>query len=171
MTSQQSNNEPAAFVTSETRRERLLRAGAATTRFLQGVYPFSGRGIFEMAPLNDELTYVVPEGAGAEIAYVRAGNASDDLIYLALTAGEKPLRYFPLGPKSDAHVQLAIVETHPAGTRLTVCLAAPRGLTGAVIVDVGLVELRELPPEAGARGEDSVAGDVGPARLREGGSV
>src|SRR6266704_2584052 len=111
MSATESSREPAAFVTSETRREYLLRTGRSTPRFLQGIYPFAGRGIFEIAPLHDDLTYVVPEDAGAEIAYVRAGNASDDLIYLALSANERPLRYFPLGPKADSHVELAIVET------------------------------------------------------------
>ena len=30
-------------VITETRHQRLLRSGAATPRFLQGVYPFAGR--------------------------------------------------------------------------------------------------------------------------------
>ena len=143
MFSTDSSQEPSAFVTSETRREYLLRTGRSRPRFLQGVFPFAGRGIFETVPLNDDLTYVVPAGSVAEIAYVRAGNASDDLIYIALAVNDKPLRYFPLGPKADAHVELAIVETHPSGTRLTVCLAAPRGLTGAIIFDIGLIEIQD----------------------------
>lgn len=143
MFSTDSSQEPSAFVTSETRREYLLRTGRSRPRFLQGVYPFAGRGIFETVPLNDELTYVVPEGTSAEVAYVRAGNASDDLIYIALAVNDKPLRYFPLGPKADAHVGLAIVEAHPSGARLTVCLAAPRGLTGAIILDIGLIEIKD----------------------------
>ncbi len=145
MSSTDSSSEQTAFVTSETRREYLLRTGKSTPRFLQGVYPFAGRGIFETAPLHDELTYVVPQGKTVEIAYVRAGNASDDLINLALSVNGRPVRYFPLGPKAETHVALAIVERHPAGTRLAVCLAAPRGLTGAVIIDVGLIELQDGP--------------------------
>jgi assimilatory nitrate reductase catalytic subunit len=136
-------SEAPAFVTSETRREYLLRAGRAAPRFLQGVYPFAGRGIFETALLHDDLSYTVPEGATAEIAYFRAGNASDDLIYIALSSNDRPLRFFPLGPKANTHVELAIVESHATGTRLSVRFAAPRGLTGAVILDVGLIELRE----------------------------
>ena len=143
MFSTQSPREPAAFVTSETRREYLLRSGQSAPRFLQGVYPFAGRGIFEIVPLHDELTYVVPEGFGAEVAYVRAGNASEDLIYLALSVNDRPLRYFPLGPKADSHVELAIVETHPPGSRIAVCIAAPRGLSGAVVIDIGLIEIRD----------------------------
>ena len=145
MPSADSSAEP-VVVSTETRRETLLRKGDCTPRFLQGVYPFAGRGIFEMVPLNADLDYVVPEGATTEVVYVRAGNASNDLIYLALTTNGAPLRYFPLGPKADSHVELAIIESHPAGTRLTVCLAAPRGISGAVIIDIGLVELREARP-------------------------
>ncbi|HLJ56569.1 MAG TPA: hypothetical protein VKT77_16135 [Chthonomonadaceae bacterium] len=133
--------EAARVLTSETRRETLIRLSQATPRFLQGVYPFAGRGIFDLAPLHDDLAYRVPEGYVAEIVYLRAGNASDDLICLALTVYDRPSRYFPLGPKSDSHVELAIVESHAAGTRIAVCFAAPRGVSGAVVVDVGMLEI------------------------------
>ena len=132
---------PVAFVASETRLQHLIRTGAATPRFLQGVFPFVGRGIFDLAPLNDALSYAVPKGASAETLYFRAGNGSDDLLYLALSADGAPIRYFPVGPRGDIHVPLAIVEVHPAGTQIEVCLAAPRGLAGTVIVDVGIVEV------------------------------
>lgn len=125
---------------TETRQQRLTRLGLATPRFLQGVYPFAGRGFFEVGPLNDVLCYVVPRDAQAEVIYFRAGNLSDDLIYLALCVNSLPIRYFPVGPKADFHVPLSITETHPAGARIEVGLAAPRGLTGSVVVDVGLLE-------------------------------
>ena len=131
----------AATVITETRPQRLIRTGRAMPRFLQGVYPFAGRGIFDLGPLNDALRYVVPPGRVAEVLYIRAGNVSDELIYLALSANGAPIRYFPAGPSSDFHVALAITEAHPAGTRLEVGLAAPRGLSGTVIVDVGIVEM------------------------------
>ena len=131
------------FVTSESRREYQLRCGLATPRFLQGVYPFVGRDIFGSIPLHADLTYTTPAGASAELAYVRAGNSSDDLIYLVILANDVPLRYFPLGPKADTHVGLAIVEKHPAGTLITVHVSAPRGVTGAVILDIGIMELHE----------------------------
>src|SRR4051794_32367727 len=105
------------FITSETRLQRLIRTGEATPRFLQGVYPFVGRGIFDHGPLNEGLSYTVPKGKIAEILYVRAGNHSDDLISLTLCANGTPVRYFPAGPKADFHVSLVIVETYPAGTR------------------------------------------------------
>lgn len=126
---------------SESRRERLLRTGKAKPLFLQGVFSFVGRGLFELNSLDDTLTYVVPEGRKAELVYFRAGNHSEDLLYLAVAADDTAIRYFPIGPKSDFHVPLAIVEPHPAGTRLTVQLAAPRGLTGTLIVDAGILEI------------------------------
>ena len=134
------NDFPAAFTAYETRIERLMRLGRATPRFLQGVFPFAGRGVFDLVPLNDALAYTVPVGKTAQVLYVRAGNLSDDLLYLTLTANDTPIRYFPIGPKADFHVSLVITETHPAGTRLEIGIAAPRGLSGTVIVDVGMIE-------------------------------
>ncbi len=128
---------------TETRQQRLIRLGRATPRFLQGVYPFAGRGFFDLGPLNESLIYVVPAGATAEVIYVRAGNLSDDLLYLALCVNGAPARYFPVGPKADFHVPLSITEAHPAGTRIEIGLAAPRGLDGSVVVDVGILEEQE----------------------------
>ena len=127
-------------MTTETRQQRLTRLGLATPRFLQGVYPFAGRGFFDVGPLHDALCYVVPKGAKAEVIYFRAGNLSEDLIYLALCVNGQPVRYFPVGPKADFHVPLSITETHGTGVRVEVGLAAPRGLNGAVVVDVGILE-------------------------------
>lgn len=145
-------NHPAAFsvaqtetVITETRLQHLIRSGSAFPRFLQGVYPFAGRGVFDLGPLHDELCYTVPPGAAAEVVYVRAGNLSDDILYLALSVNGRPTRYFPVGPKADFHVPLAIVEAHPAGSRIELCLGAPRGLTGTVVVDVGLLEIKVTP--------------------------
>ena len=135
------NPDAETYVVSETRLQSLIRRGKARSRFLQGVYPFAGRGVFDLGPLNDALSYTVPPGRTAEVVYVRGGNLSDDLLYLALSVDGVPARYFPVGPKADFHVPLAIVEAYPAGTRFDVCLAAPRGLTGTVVVDVGLVEV------------------------------
>jgi hypothetical protein len=138
-----SSSVPFDLVASETRRERLLRTGAATPRFLRGVFPFVGRGLFELGPLDDGLTYVVPAGRTAQLVYFRAGNHADDLLYLAVAANGVPIRYFPIGPKSDFHVPLAIVESHTPGTRLEVLFAAPRGLSGTLIVDAGILEVAQ----------------------------
>jgi assimilatory nitrate reductase catalytic subunit len=104
------------------------------------VLPFAGRGVFDLAPVNDSLSHTVAPGMVFEVPYFRAGNMSDDILYLTLSINSKPVRYFPIATKGDIHVPLAIVELYPAGTRIDVCLAAPRGLTGTVVVDVGLIE-------------------------------
>ncbi|MGI4790564.1 MAG: hypothetical protein ACRYFS_17150 [Janthinobacterium lividum] len=130
-------------VATETRQQRLTRLGLATPRFLQGVYPFAGRGFFDVGPLNEALCYEVPAGATAEVIYFRAGNLSDDLLYLSLCVNGQPVRYFPVGPKADFHVPLSITETHLAGARIEVGIAAPRGLSGSVVVDVGILEERD----------------------------
>ena len=132
--------DSAQTLATETRHQRLTRIGHALPRFLQGVYPFAGRGFFEVGPLNDALCYVVPNGRAAEVIYVRAGNLSDDLIYLALCVNSQPVRYFPVGPKADFHVPLSITESYPAGSKIDIGFAAPRGLTGSVVVDVGILE-------------------------------
>lgn len=129
------------IVTSESRHSRLVRRGEAKPRFLQGVFPFVGRGVFDLGPLNDALTYRVPKGTTAEVLYFRAGNIAEDLIYLTLSVDDKPVRYFPIGPKADIHVPLAIIESYPAGAKIDICLAAPRGLSGSVVVDMGFVEI------------------------------
>lgn len=136
-----SGPEPGPVV-SETRHQFLVRTGRAVPRFLQGVFPFVGRGIGDLTPLNDALSYRVPSGTAAEILYWRAGNVSEDLIYLALFADGRAIRYFPISPRGDVHIALAITESHPAGTCLEIALAAPRGLSGTVVVDVGIVEVQ-----------------------------
>ncbi len=137
-------------MTTETRHQRLTRLGQATPRFLQGVFPFTGRGFFEAGPLHNALCYVVPAGTKGEVIYFRAGNLSDDLLYLTLCINGLPARYFPVGPKADFHVPLSIVEAHPGGSRLEVGLAAPRGLSGAVVIDVGILEEAVGPEAVGA---------------------
>lgn len=138
-----SESDATTILLTETRQERLLREGKATPRFLQGVYPFAGRGLFEIALLDDQLTYLVPEGKTARVVYFRAGNASDQLVYMAVAVNGTPVRYFPVGPNADIHVPLAIVDTHPSGEKIAVLFAAPRGTTGTLIVDVGIVEESE----------------------------
>lgn len=125
----------------ETRQQLLIRTGKATPRFLQGVYPFAGRGVFDPGPLHDELRYVIPKDRTAEVIYFRAGNLSDDILYLAVATNGVPVRYFPIGPKGDIHVPLAIVEEYPAGTKIEIIMAAPRGLAGTIVVDCGLLEI------------------------------
>jgi len=135
-----SKTDTPKILLTETRQERLLREDKATPRFLQGVFPFAGRGLFEITPLDDLLTYTVPAGKITRIVYFRAGNASEELVYLALAVNGTPIRYFPVGPNADIHVPLVIVDPRHAGETITVVFAAPRGTTGTLIVDAGLIE-------------------------------
>ncbi len=127
-------------ILTETQQERALRTGAATPRFLQGVFPFVGRGLFDLAPLDDSLIYTVPDGKKTQFVYFRAGNACDALVYFAVAVNGTPIRYFPVGPNADIHVVLAIMEPHAASETMSILIAAPRGATGTMIVDAGLVE-------------------------------
>jgi hypothetical protein len=113
----------------------------STPRFLQGVFPFEGKGLDHPAPLHTELSYVVPDGVSAQAVYFRGGNAAAELVCVVLMRDGKPMRYFPIGAKSVVHVPLRVVEDLVAGTGVELWLAAPAGVTGIVIVDLGLVEI------------------------------
>jgi assimilatory nitrate reductase catalytic subunit len=113
----------------------------STPRFLQGVFPFEGKGIDLPFPVNAALSYVVPDGATAQAVYFRGGNTAAELVYLVLMRDGAPMRYFPIGAKSEVHVPLRVVEDLDSGTRVELHLAAPEGVHGAVVVDLGLVEV------------------------------
>ena len=110
-------------------------------KLLQGVFAFEGKGLMTPAPLDAALDYAVPEGKRAQLIYFRAGNSADHLIYVLLMRDGKPMRYFPLGAKSDTHVALAVVEDMLTGTTLQTFLAAPEGVSGHVVIDIGLQEI------------------------------
>ena len=52
-----------------------------------------------------------------------------------------PMRYFPIGAKGDVHVPLRVVEDLEPGTTLEVHAAGAAGVSGVVIIDLGLVEV------------------------------
>jgi hypothetical protein len=106
-------------------------------RFLQGVFPFIGKGIFESVP-DSSLDVTVCKGMQAQVLDVRSGNHSEDLIDLTLTSNGTPIRHFPVGPQGALHIPMLIQEPRPAGTKLSYFLAAARGVSGTVIVDVGI---------------------------------
>ena len=110
-------------------------------RFLQGVFEIDGQGLDKPSLLDPSLTYTVPDGATGQVLYVRGGNATDELVTLVLVRDGAPMRYFPIGAKASCHVQLAVVEDIEDGSVLELHLAAPEGLTGTVVVDLGLVEV------------------------------
>jgi assimilatory nitrate reductase catalytic subunit len=112
-----------------------------TARFLQGIFPFTGQGLEKPVPLDDALRYVVPFGVTAQALYFRGGNSSDELAVVVLLREGVPMRYFPIGARSDNHVPLRVVEDLDGGTVLELHLAAPEGVQGHVVVDFGLVEV------------------------------
>ncbi|XVV17047.1 molybdopterin oxidoreductase [Actinoplanes sp. CA-131856] len=113
----------------------------STPRFLQGVVAFEGKGLDQPAPVSPELSYVVPDGVSAQAVYFRGGNAAAELVNVVLVRDGKPMRYFPIGAKGDVHVPLRVVEDLLSGTSIELWLAAPAGVSGTVIVDLGLVEI------------------------------
>jgi len=110
-------------------------------RFLQGVFAFEGKGLDQPLPVDSGLTYVVPDGVVAQAVYFRGGNAAGELIYLVLLRDGQPMRYFPIGAKADVHVPLRVVEDLDSGTTVELHLAAPAGVAGTVVIDLGLVEV------------------------------
>ena len=110
-------------------------------KFLSGVFPFTGSGLDAPVPLDSSLSYVVPADRRSQLVYLRAGNSSDALICLTLMRDGKPMRLFPIGAKSAAHVPLTVTEDLQPETALQVSVAAPEGISGHVVLDLGLVEI------------------------------
>lgn len=109
--------------------------------FIQGLYSFDGQGLGMPQPLEPAASYVVPGDKRAQLIYFRAGNSAPEMIYLLLLRNQKPMRYFPLAAKGAIHVPLAVVEDLDPDTTLEVMLAAPAGIKGSVVLDMGLVEI------------------------------
>lgn len=112
-----------------------------TPRFLQGVCSFVGKGLDSPVPFTPRLVYEVPHDKRAQLAYLRAGNSTSEMIYLLLVRKSRRMRYFPIGAKGAIHVTLAIVEDIPPESELELLVGAPEGSTGSVLVDMGLMEL------------------------------
>ncbi len=113
----------------------------STSRFLQGIYEFTGHGTAKPELLHPDLRYTVPPGITTQPLYFRGGNSTDELITIALVRDGVPMRLFPIGARSGCHISLRVVEDLADGTVLELHLAAPDGLTGTVVVDLGLVEV------------------------------
>jgi assimilatory nitrate reductase catalytic subunit len=109
-------------------------------RFLQGVYPFEGAGYDKPAPISPELSHLVPDGVINQTLYFRGGNTTDELITVVLMRDGVPMRYFPIGARSDTHVPLRVVEDIEGGSLIELRLLADIGRTGSVVVDLGMVE-------------------------------
>jgi hypothetical protein len=63
------------------------------------------------------------------------------MISVILVRDGNPMRYFPIAAKGATHVALRVVEDLLADTVLELFIAAPAGVSGTVIVDLGLVEI------------------------------
>ena len=113
----------------------------STPRFLQGAYGFDGAGYDKPVPLGDSLRYVVPAGCTTQPVYFRGGNSAKQMVTVVLFRDGVPTRYFPIAARGATHVALRVVEDLLADTVLELYVAAPDGLKGTVIVDLGLVEV------------------------------
>ncbi|MEV6636550.1 molybdopterin oxidoreductase [Actinoplanes sp. NPDC051470] len=113
----------------------------STPRFLQGIFGFEGKGLDQPAPIDGLHGYVVPDGVVAQAVYFRGGNAADELICVVLMRDGRPMRYFPIAAKGDVHVPLRVVEDLVGGSAVELRVAAPAGLSGTVVLDLGLVEV------------------------------
>lgn len=113
----------------------------SSPRFLQGAYAFTGGGYDKPVPIDDSLRYVVPAGSTTQPVYFRGGNSTKQMISVVLFRDGAPMRHFPIAAKGATHVALRVVEDLLADTVLELCVAAPDGVAGTVIVDLGLVEV------------------------------
>jgi hypothetical protein len=109
-------------------------------KFIQGVFPFQGKGLATPRPLTPETVYKVPTDKRSQLVYFRAGNSSSELIYFAVLRDGSPMRYFPVGAKSAVHIPLAVVEDLHPGTLIEVSIAAPQGVMGEALLDIGFME-------------------------------
>jgi hypothetical protein len=112
----------------------------SSPRFLQGIFPFTGAGYAAPKSLGG-LTYTVPSDKRCQAIYLRAGNSCAEMVALVLLRDGKPMRYFPVGAKGDSHVALAVVEDLEPDQKLEVMLAAPEGVAGTMVLDLGLMEI------------------------------
>jgi hypothetical protein len=110
-------------------------------RFLNGAYSFSGDGYGAPRLLDAALVYTVPSDKRAQLIYLRAGNSSDAMVFLALMQNGKTMRLFPVGARAAMHVPLAVVEDLEPETRIEVFAGAPAGVIGTLVLDIGLIEI------------------------------
>src|SRR3954447_21636378 len=113
----------------------------STPKFLQGVFPITGEGLAKPGPVDPALRYHVPNGRSAQALYFRGGNSTGELVYVLLLRDGAPMRWFPMGAKGDVHVPLRVVEDLPGGTVVELHAAAPEGVSGELVLDLGLVEV------------------------------
>nr|WP_294524175.1 hypothetical protein [uncultured Rhodopila sp.] len=109
-------------------------------KYIRGAIPFVGAGYHTPVPLA-LANYVVSSDKRAQALYFRGGNSTTEMVTIAMLRDGKLMRYFPIGAKAADHVQLAVVEDLEPETRVELAILAPEGLSGTVVVDLGLVEI------------------------------
>lgn len=109
-------------------------------RFLQGVFQFAGAG-FDKPSRLPALSYTVPMSRRSQLIYFRGGNSSSELAVVSLSRGGTVMRMFPIGAKSAIHVPLSVVEDMEPETTIEVSVAAPEGALGAIVLDIGILEI------------------------------
>jgi hypothetical protein len=109
--------------------------------FIQGLFVCDGHGLGHPRSFDPPVVYNVPADKRSQTIYFRAGNAAPEMIYLVLTAGGKPMRYFPVGARGAIHVPLAVVEDLSPGTKVEILAAAPEGMKASVLLDAGFMEI------------------------------
>ena len=114
---------------------------SSSPRFLQGVFEFEGKGLDAPFPIDASLSYTVPAGSTTQPVYFRGGNSSSEMITVVLVRDGAPMRYFPIAAKGATHVSLRVVEDLLGDTVLELLLSAPAGVSGTLVVDLGLVEI------------------------------
>jgi len=110
-------------------------------RFVQGMFAFEGRGLEAPVSLEPKAIYKVSPDKRAQLIYCRVGNPTPEFLYLVLQRDGKPMRLFPCGAKSGIHVPLAIIDDILPDSVLELVVAAPEGLAGKVMIDMGFVEI------------------------------
>ncbi len=113
----------------------------STPRIITGIFAFTGAGLHQAVPLDGVGPYTVPADRRAQLIYLRAGNSTDALVTLVLMRDGTPMRLFPVGARSGLHVPLSVVEDLFPDTVLTVHVAAAEGVSGHVVLDMGLMEI------------------------------
>ncbi len=110
-------------------------------KFLNGVFSFVGAGYEKPSPLTGKLAYAAPPDRRSQLTYFRAGDSTNEMIYVIIMKDGAPMRYFPVGAKSVLHVSLAITEDLHPETKLDAFLGAPSGVAGSLVLDTCLVEI------------------------------
>ncbi|TLU72000.1 molybdopterin oxidoreductase [Lichenicoccus roseus] len=113
----------------------------ATPRIITGIFTFTGAGFGNPVVLSGLEAYKVPADRRSQLVYLRAGNSADEMVSLVLLRDGSPMRLFPLGAKSGQHVPLAVVEDLFPETTIEMRVAAPEGVSGTVVIDMGLMEI------------------------------